>query len=106
MARESGPSPEEMGLTPEEVETSPEKKSTPIKLSREEFDTLRDARPGLQDPKRLEVMEKRGIEFDSGIITLEVDGEEIKMTTETGDFGTALDKPEDQPEKAKKEDIS
>lgn len=54
-----------------------------------EFDSFRNAK--LDDPKFLETMQEKGIEFDTGPVEVFVDGESKKMVTDKSDFGTVID---------------
>lgn len=65
-----------------------------IKLTREEFDRIRNT--PLTDMEALEVRKFQaeigplGLGLDRGIVSIEVDGEIIKMNTSGHDFGTVV----------------
>jgi len=59
-----------------------------IKITEEEFETLRRGKE--DDPDLKKLMEEKGISFDSGDIEIEVEGKKMRMTTKKEDFGTAI----------------
>lgn len=60
----------------------------PIKLSPEEKSLLTNG--SVDDPRVLTLMQEKGIEFDQGDITIDVDGEKMMVSTEKHDFFTRL----------------
>jgi len=61
----------------------------PIVLTKEEFDSIRNQPSDkLDDPAFLEVLKQKGIGMDSGIVSVEVEGEILPMFTDRADFGT------------------
>jgi hypothetical protein len=66
----------------------PEKTPTVIHMTQEEFST--HANMDTESPELATWMAEKGISFDSGDITINVDGEERVMVTEKNDFGTIL----------------
>jgi len=65
-----------------------EKKETkpPLILAPEEIKIF--LRQSENNPELLELMRKKGIEFDTGDIEIEVNGERLWLDTTRGDFGT------------------
>lgn len=57
-----------------------------IELTKQQFELLHNF--GFNDILALNIMKDKGIEFDSGIIDISVDGEHLKMNTSKRDFGT------------------
>ncbi|PJE57844.1 MAG: hypothetical protein COU81_03950 [Candidatus Portnoybacteria bacterium CG10_big_fil_rev_8_21_14_0_10_36_7] len=65
-----------------------------IELTREEHNLLSEAGP--DDPKIIELMEKKGIEFDKGVIDVEVDEKRWKMATDKDYLGTGFEVTEEK----------
>jgi len=66
-----------------------------VPLTREEFDQIKntfESSSPEDKQKTAEIMESKGIEYDSGSIDVEVDGEKFKINTDKNDFGTRLEK--------------
>ena len=59
-----------------------------ISLSSDEFKKF--ASMDTDDPRLIELMEAKGIAFDSGDVAIEIDGIKERMVTEKNDFGTLL----------------
>lgn len=57
-------------------------------LLKEQYDRLGNINPN--NSEDVAFTQSLGIEFDSGDIVIEVDGEKKMMTTQTTDFGTEL----------------
>lgn len=59
-----------------------------ISLSSDEFKKF--ASMDTDDPQLIELMETKGIAFDSGDVAIEIDGTKERMVTGKNDFGTLL----------------
>lgn len=67
---------------------SREKKSDAPKFSMEEWKQYCGGAADLYGEEQQKWMAEKGIQFDSGIVEVEVDGKKMKMQTSKADFGT------------------
>lgn len=79
-------------------ENGPSKEAPKVILTREMFDKIRNT--PLTDMEPLEVREFQaeigplGLGLNRGIVSIEVDGETIKIETSLNDFGTVVSDPD------------
>ena len=63
----------------------------PILVTARQLEQLQNPDPTFGDDLEfLELMHELGLKFDGGPVVLNVDGKRIKISTDTGDFGTVI----------------